>query len=97
MINMQNIRRRLLAALLTGSALTWLPVSLASEALYDTVILKGRVIDPETDFNQIANLGIKDGQIAVITSQPIEGSQTIDASGRVVSPGFIDILSLIHI
>ena len=58
MINMQNIRRRLLAALLTGSALTWLPVSLASEALYDTVILKGRVIDPETEFDQIANLGI---------------------------------------
>ncbi|MAV74315.1 MAG: D-glutamate deacylase [Halieaceae bacterium MED-G27] len=93
MINMQNIRRRLLAALLTGSALTWLPVSLASEALYDTVILKGRVIDPETEFDQIANLGIKDGQIAVITSETIVGSQTIDASGRVVSPGFIDIHS----
>ena len=57
---------------------------------YDIVILHGRVIDPETMFDDVANVGIKDGLIVVITKEKIEGKETIDATGHVVAPGFID-------
>jgi imidazolonepropionase-like amidohydrolase len=58
---------------------------------YDVVILNGRVMDPETKYDDIANVGIKDGKIAVITKDKITGKETIDATGHVVAPGFIDI------
>jgi len=56
----------------------------------DVVILNGRVMDPETEFDGVRNVGIKDGMIAVITEAPISGRETIDATGLVVAPGFID-------
>ena len=57
---------------------------------YDLVILGGRVMDPETMYDDIANVGIKDGRIAVITKDKITGKETINAKGLVVAPGFID-------
>lgn len=57
---------------------------------YDLVILNGRVMDPETMFDDVANVGIKEGKIITITKSPIEGKETIDAKGHVVAPGFID-------
>jgi cytosine/adenosine deaminase-related metal-dependent hydrolase len=49
------------------------------------------LIDPETNFDAMQNVGIKDGEIAIITTDDINGKETIDASNQVVSPGFIDI------
>ena len=57
---------------------------------YDLVILDGRVMDPETSFDAIANVGLRDGRIAIITQAAISGSEEIDATGLVVAPGFID-------
>lgn len=57
---------------------------------YDLVIKNGRVMDPETNYDAVANVGIKGDRIAVITNKDIEGNETIDATGFVVSPGFID-------
>lgn len=57
---------------------------------YDLVINDGRVMDPETNYDSIANVGIKDGRIAVITKAKITGKETINAKGLVVAPGFID-------
>jgi len=57
---------------------------------YDVVILNGRVMDPETEFDGIRNVGIKDGRIVAITEESISGEQSIDATGHVVAPGFID-------
>ncbi len=57
---------------------------------YDLVILNGRVMDPETSFDGVRNVGVKDGKIAVITEEAITGTENIDASGHVISPGFID-------
>ena len=62
----------------------------AMAADYDLVINNGRVMDPETMFDSVANVGIKDGRIAVITKKDIKGKETIDAKGLVVAPGFID-------
>jgi hypothetical protein len=57
---------------------------------YDVVILGGRVMDPETEFDGVRNVGIRDGRIVSITEEAISGDETIDASGHVVTAGFID-------
>jgi imidazolonepropionase-like amidohydrolase len=57
---------------------------------YDLATLNGRVMDPETMYDDVANVGIKDERIALITKDPITGRETIDATGLVVAPGFID-------
>ena len=68
--------------------------SLAQE-LYDVVILGGRVMDPETGRDVIANVGIRGERIEAITTEEIRGRETIDARGQIVAPGFIDILASI--
>jgi N-acyl-D-glutamate deacylase len=57
---------------------------------FDVVILNGRVMDPETNFEGIRNVGVKDGKIAIITESDIKGKETINAEGHVVAPGFIE-------
>jgi dihydroorotase-like cyclic amidohydrolase len=60
---------------------------------YDVVIKGGRVMDPATGFDRLGNVGIDDGTVVAITPQDIEGRKVIDATGKVVAPGFIDVLS----
>ena len=67
-----------------------LMVTMASAADFDIVLLNGRVMDPETKFDGVRNVGIKDGKIVSITEDKIEGTETVDVSGLVVAPGFID-------
>jgi N-acyl-D-aspartate/D-glutamate deacylase len=57
----------------------------------DVVIEHGRVMDPETGMDAIRNVGIQNGKITRISDQVLKGRQTIDASGLVVAPGFIDL------
>jgi len=63
---------------------------------YDLAIVGGRVMDPETEREEVANVGIRGDRIAVITTDSIHGTRTIDATGHMVAPGFIDILSSIR-
>jgi N-acyl-D-aspartate/D-glutamate deacylase len=61
---------------------------------YDTVILNGIVMDPETETIKFGyNVGITKDKISIITPKPISGREKIDATGLVVSPGFIDMLA----
>src|SRR5277367_5678911 len=54
------------------------------------VIEGGRVIDPSQKLDRVTNLLIEDGHIAGYDVSP-EGAETrIDAGGRIVSPGLID-------
>ena len=62
----------------------------ATDEVFDTVILNGRVMDPECNFDGQRNVGIKDGRIALITAGDISGAKTIDATGHAVVPGFIN-------
>jgi len=62
-----------------------------SNTQYDIVLAGGRVIDPETKLDAIKNVGIKDNRIAQISSDPLQGKETINISGLVVAPGFIDL------
>jgi N-acyl-D-glutamate deacylase len=57
---------------------------------YDLVILNGRVMDPESGLDEVRNVGIKAGKITAVTKKAIKGKKSIDASGHVVAPGFID-------
>jgi len=47
-------------------------------------------MDPESGLDAIRNIGIRGGKIAAISTDPLTGKTTFDATGRVVSPGFID-------
>lgn len=57
----------------------------------DLVISGGRVMDPETGFDAIRNVGVVDGRIAAVTEDVLDGTESIDATGLVVAPGFIDL------
>ncbi|MGL0822374.1 amidohydrolase family protein [Vibrio vulnificus] len=69
-----------------GTAISFSAVS----ETYDVVINNGRVMDPETNFDAVRNVGVKDGKIVVITEDAIQGKQVIDAKNHVVAPGFIE-------
>ncbi|WP_157273033.1 amidohydrolase family protein [Paenibacillus daejeonensis] len=62
--------------------------------VYDIVISNGRVINPENNLDKEGmNIGITGNTIGVVTSESLQGERVIDATGLVVTPGFIDNLS----
>ena len=63
---------------------------------YDLVILNGRVIDPESGLDAIRNVGIIGGIVQAVSIKRLVGRTTIDASGLIVAPGFIDLNSHGH-
>ncbi|MDE0885672.1 MAG: amidohydrolase family protein [Myxococcota bacterium] len=65
--------------------------SLAGESIHDLVIKGGHVVDPASGLDAIRNIGITSGRIAAISSEPLAGRESIDASGSTVGPGFIDL------
>jgi N-acyl-D-aspartate/D-glutamate deacylase len=58
---------------------------------YDLVVGNGRVIDAESGLDAVRHVGIRNGTIEVLSESPLAGVRVIDASGHVVSPGFIDL------
>lgn len=60
---------------------------------FDVVILHGHVIDGTGSPWYSGDVGIRDGRIAAIGNLAgVQAKQTIDAVGKVVAPGFIDML-----
>ncbi len=57
------------------------------------LITNGRVIDPSRNMDRTTNLLVVDGRIAAYDyADPVDGSaEVIDAAGRIVAPGLIDI------
>lgn len=79
---------------LTGLLIICLSLSSCVSSIsktYDLAIIGGRVIDPETGLDDIKNVGIRGGRIEVVTDAPLDARQKLDATGLVVSPGFIDL------
>lgn len=58
---------------------------------FDLVIRGGRLVDGTGNPSFEADLGIKDGGIAVVGRVAGSAARTIDATGLIVAPGFIDI------
>lgn len=64
---------------------------LASAQSFDLVITGGRVIDPESGLDAARNVGVRNGRVAAISRGALRGKNSIDATGMVVAPGFIDL------
>ncbi|MFN8574236.1 MAG: amidohydrolase family protein [Gemmatimonadaceae bacterium] len=79
-----------LTTLATWSACAAL-LACAPSTTYDLVIANGRVMDPASGLDSVRNVGITGGTIAAVSAAPLKGTRTIDAAGRVVSPGFVDL------
>ena len=58
---------------------------------YPLVLQGGRVMDPATGLDSIRNVAIRDGQIVAISAEPLQGTDVVDVTGKVVAPGFIDL------
>jgi dihydroorotase len=54
-------------------------------------ITNGRVIDPSQSLDQVTDLWLKDRHVLAVGPRPdLHADQTIDAAGRIVCPGLID-------
>ena len=61
---------------------------------YDTIIRNGRWFDGTGAPSAMRNIGIRDGHVAPITADDLDDTdcpQVIDAAGKWVLPGMIDI------
>lgn len=82
-----RMRRPFLFAALIGFT-----VLNASAQDYDLIVRNGRVLDGSGAPAVTADVGIRDGRIAAIETKIAGNARTeIDASGKVVAPGFIDV------
>jgi N-acyl-D-aspartate/D-glutamate deacylase len=76
-------------------SLTFVAIRLPAQAniSFDLVITNGHIIDGTGSPWYSGDLGIRDGKIAAIGNLALASrKRTIDAAGKVVAPGFIDML-----
>ncbi|MBL4866445.1 MAG: amidohydrolase family protein [Pseudomonadales bacterium] len=57
---------------------------------YDIKITGGTIIDGDKTPRYKGDVGIKDGKIVALGSAPGDAEKVIDATGKIVSPGFVD-------
>src|SRR6476660_2082978 len=86
-------RRQFLTATAGAVALARAPRAFAGQTrTFDLVIRGGRVIDPSVRLDAVADVAISAGRIAVVgPNLPAGAAQTLDARGKLVVPGLIDI------
>ena len=65
----------------------------AADHVFDTVLAGGRVMDPDSGYDEVADVGIDGGTVTAISTTSLTGRTTHDVKGLVVAPGFIDVLS----
>lgn len=66
-----------------------------SSKVYGIIIKGGHVIDPKNNIDEVLDVAINDGKIALIAKSisADQATQVVDAAGMYVSPGLIDIHS----
>jgi len=80
-------------ALVLGVVLLCGPHPLLAQQAYDLLIRNGRIVDGTGSPWYAGDVGIREGKIAAIGRLgDATAKQTIDAAGKVVAPGFIDML-----
>ena len=55
-----------------------------------TLIQNGRVIDPSQDVDRVTNVLLRDGKVVSFDAPAGQYDEVIDASGKIVTPGLID-------
>jgi dihydroorotase len=84
-------RRQFLSAAAGFAALTRTPAANAA-VKYDLLIRNGRVIDPARKLDAVRDVAVAGGRIAAIEPHvPGEAAKVIDAAGKLVVPGLIDV------
>ncbi len=58
---------------------------------YDIKIAGGEIVDGSGRARRPGDVGIKDGKVVALGDAPGAATQTIDAKGMIVSPGFVDV------
>jgi dihydroorotase len=87
------MNRRQFVRTATGAALfVRIPGMLAAPAKYDLIIKGGRVINPSRKIDAIRDVAVANGRIAAVEADiSSDAAETIDARGKLVVPGLIDI------
>ena len=60
------------------------------------IIRGGRVIDPASGFDAVADVLIRDGRIEAIGETGADAEQVIDAAGKIVCPGLVDLAARVR-
>jgi dihydroorotase len=64
----------------------------AHAATYDLIIKGGRVIDPSMGLDAVRDIAIAQGRIAAVAENiASDAAETIDAHGKIMAPGLVDI------
>jgi dihydroorotase len=91
-MTMMNRRQFVYAAAAGAAMLTRANHAFAAADNYDLIIKGGRVIDPSMRLDAIRDVAIAGNRIAAVEANiTAAAAETIDASGRLVVPGLIDI------
>jgi len=89
---MLNRRRFLSIAAASAGAAMFSRLPQAFAASYDLIIKGGRVIDPSVRLDAIRDVAISGGRIVAVEARIAgDASDTLDAHGKLVVPGLIDI------
>ncbi len=87
------INRRQFLQATAGTALFSRPFNVLAQTI-DLIIKGGRVIDPSLRVNALADVAITGGRIVAVQSNIAAGAtEFIDASGKLVLPGLLDVHS----
>jgi dihydroorotase len=87
-------RRQFLSTATRAATVVRISNALAAPAAtgYDLILRGGRVIDPSRKLNAIRDVAIANGRIVAVQSNiSAKGVEVIDANGKLVVPGLIDI------
>ena len=85
-------RRHFFATAAGAAAFARIPELFAADTKFDLIIKGGRVIDPSRKFDAVRDVAIAQGKIAAIRENiAAAGAETLDAKGKLVVPGLIDI------
>ena len=87
-------RRQFVSSVAAGAAMFGRAPSLFAQAAarYDLIIRGGRVIDPSVRLDAVRDVAIANGRIAAVEARIAgDAADTLDARGKLVVPGLLDI------
>src|SRR6187549_4119857 len=90
----KGMKKTLLLLLLAASWITLHAASFQQPATYDLLIRGGRILDGSGNPWFYGDVAVKDGRIAAVGAiADAKAARVIDAAGKFVTPGFIDLHS----